>query len=151
MADKRALQRSKRIIEKKLINRVQNRVHTNYKFKPELFPSIYFSYEMDCIGLNGSLIGAKSLSFDKSIQSLDKDISHYFALISSLSSKYNKSLNDNEFYLISEEPKEIDSKEHKFWESVKLNKIIKVIDPEESGQVAELIIKENSSKFLEIE
>jgi len=53
--------RSLEIIEKKLINKVQDRVHTNYRFTPELFPSIYFNYRMDCIGLNGSLVGAKSL------------------------------------------------------------------------------------------
>ena len=142
---------STEIIERKLINKVRDKVHTNYKFNPEQFPFIYFSFEMDCIGLNGSLIGAKSLSFDKSIQSLDKYISHYFTLISSLSSKYKKSLNDNEFYLISEEPKDIDSKEHQYWESVRLNEIIKVIDPEESSQVADRIIDKKASKFLELE
>lgn len=143
--------RSIEIIEKKLIDIVQNKVHTNYRFTPESFPSIYFNYEMDCIGLNGSLVGAKSLSFDKPIPSLDKNISHYFTLISSLSSKFNKSLKNNNFYLISEEPKAIGSKEHKLWESVKLNEIIKVINPEESGQVVDVIMDKNAAKFLEIE
>lgn len=143
--------RSMEIVEKKLINKVQNRVHTNYKFTPEIFPAIYFNYEMDCIGLNGSLVGAKSLSFDMSIQSLDRNVSHYFTLISSLSSKFNKSLKENNFYLISEEPKTIDSKEHKLWEAVKLNEIIKVINPEESDQVVEVIMDKKAAKFLEIE
>jgi len=129
---------------------VVERVHTNYKFKPEKFPSIYFPYEMDCIGLNGSLIGAKSLSFDKSLQVIDKDISHYFTLISSLTSKYNKSLKDNSFYLISEEPKKIESKEHKLWESVRFNELISVINPEESNQVADLIIEKEAVKFLDL-
>lgn len=140
--------RSHEIVEKKLIEKVQNRVHTNYRFTPELFPSIYFNYKLDCIGLNGSLVGAKSLSFNKSIQTLDRNISHYITLISSLSSKFNKSLQDNNFYLISEEPKDIDSKEHKLWESVKLNKIINVIDPEESGQVVDVIMDKDVAKFL---
>lgn len=140
--------RSHEIVEKKLIEKVQNRVHTNYRFTPELFPSIYFNYKLDCIGLNGSLVGAKSLSFNKSIQTLDRNISHYITLISSLSSKFNKSLQDNNFYLISEEPKDMDSKEHKLWESVKLNKIINVIDPEESGQVVDVIMDKDVAKFL---
>lgn len=140
--------RSQEIVEKKLIEKVRNRVHTNYRFTPESFPSIYFNYKMDCIGLNGSLVGAKYLSFDKSIQTLDRNISHYITLISSLSSKFNKSLQDNNFYLISEEPKDMDSKEHKLWESVKLNKIINVIDPEESGQVVNDIIEKDVTKFL---
>ncbi|RXG29894.1 DUF3037 domain-containing protein [Leeuwenhoekiella marinoflava] len=139
---------SRTIIEKKLINKVDKKVHTHYKFKPEVFPSIYFNYEMDCIGLNGSLIGAKSLAFDKSAQSLDKDISHYFALISSLSSKYDKPLKDNNFYLICEEPEKIDTKEHKLWESVRYNELISVIHPEESDKVADQIFEKKAAKFL---
>lgn len=146
--DTSSLNLSKGLIERKLISKVNKNVHTNYKFIPEVFPSIYFSYEMDCIGLNGSLIGAKSLSFEKSVQSLDKDISHYFTLISSLSSKYNKSLKDNSFYLISEEPGMIGSKEHKLWESVGLNELISVIHLEESNKVADKIIEKKAAKFL---
>lgn len=140
---------SKDVIEKNLISKVNKNVHTHYKFKPEIFPSIYFPYEMDCIGLNGSLIGAKSLSFDKSLSVIDKDISHYFTLISSLTSKYNKSLKENSFYLISEEPTKIDSKEHKLWESVHYNELISVINPEESKKVADLILDKKASKFLD--
>lgn len=140
---------SRDIIERKLINRVEKKVHTHYKFSPEIFPSIYFPFEMDCIGKNGSLIGAKSLSFDKSLQLLDKDISHYFTLISSLTSKYNKSLKDNNFYLISEEPDNVGSKEHKLWESVRYNELIKVIHPEESNKVADKIIAKKAIKFLD--
>ncbi|MGF1555035.1 DUF3037 domain-containing protein [Paucihalobacter sp.] len=136
------------IIEQKLIKKVHKKVHTHFKFKPEAFPSIYFNYEMDCIGLNGSLIGAKSLSFDKSLSVIDKDISHYFTLISSLTNKYNKSLKDNDFYLIAEEPKNIDSKEHKLWESVRYNELISVIHPEESDTVADKITEKKAAKFL---
>jgi hypothetical protein len=139
---------AKNIIEKKLIHRVDKKVHTHYKFKPAIFPSIYFHYEMDCIGLNGSLIGAKSLSFDKSLQVIDKNISHYFTLISSLTGKFNKSLKDNNFYLISEEPKKTGSKEHKLWESVHYNELISIINPEESNKVADLILEKKASKFL---
>lgn len=144
-----SLSLSRKIIEKKLIRKIDQKVHTHYKFKPELFPSIYFSYEMDCIGINGALIGAKSLSFDKSVQSIDKKISHYFTLLSSLSSKYNKSLKDNNFYLISEEPKDLGSKEHKLWESIHYNELISVIHPEESDKVADLIIDKKATKFLD--
>lgn len=138
------------IIERKLLAKVGHRVHTRYKFEPTMFPSIYFSYQMDCIGRNGSLIGAKSLPFDKSLRSIDKDISHYFTLISTLTSKYNKSLKDNNFYLISEEPDKVGSKEHKLWEAVRHNDIIEVIHPEESSKVADLIIEKKAEKFLDV-
>src|SRR5690554_3137336 len=94
-------EQSQQVIYEKLIRKVKHQVHTHYNFNSEVLPSIYFSFEMDCIGKNGSLIGAKSVSFDRSLQTIDKDISHYFALISSLSSIYNKSLKENDFYLIS--------------------------------------------------
>lgn len=136
------------IIERKLINKVNEKVHTHFKFKPESFPAIFFNFEIDCIGLNGSLIGAKSLSFDKSLSVIDKDISHYFTLISSLTNKFNKSLKDNDFYLIAEEPKDIESKEHKLWESVQYNELISVIHPEESNKVADKVLEKKAAKFL---
>ncbi len=141
--------RFKELINTKLISKVEKQVHVNYKLSPKLFPSIYFNYEMDCLGLNGSLIGAKSLTFDKTLQVIDKDISHYFTLISNLSNTYNKSLKENDFYLISEEPQNIDSKEHILWESINNNDLLKVIHPEESDKIANVIVEKKASKFLD--
>lgn len=135
-------------IEEKLIRRVEQKVHTHYKFNNANLPSIFFSYELDCIGQNGALIGAKSLSFDKSFDTLEKTVSHYYALISTLSANYNKNLLDNKFFLIVKEPESNSSKEHKLWESVKTNKVIAVVEPEESNQVADLIEQKKAGKFL---
>lgn len=139
---------SQDIIERKLISKVEGKVHTHFKFTPEVFSAIYFPYEMDCIGLNGSLIGAKSLSFEKSFPSIDKGISHYITLISLLTTEYNKSLKDNNFYLISEEPENVGSKEHILWESAHKNELIAVIHPEESNKVAAKIKEKKAAKFL---
>ncbi|RTY90609.1 hypothetical protein [Flavobacterium sp. GT3R68] len=137
------------IVQNELIEKVNNKIHTNYKFSPSNLNSIYFPFEMDCIGLNGSLIGAKSMSFEKSKTTLDKNLSHYFTLISMLSSKYNKSLKDNKFYLITEEPSEINSEEHTVWESIVKNELVTLIHPEESNIVADLVFEKNAGKFLE--
>lgn len=137
------------IVQNELIEKVTNKIHTNYKFSPNNLNSIYFPFEMDCIGLNGSLIGAKSMSFEKSKTTLDKNLSHYFTLISMLSSKYNKSLKDNKFYLITEEPSVIDSEEHIVWESIIKNELVTLIHPEQSNIVADLVFEKNAGKFLE--
>lgn len=137
------------IVQNELIEKVNNKIHTNYKFTPNNLNSIYFPFEMDCIGLNGSLIGAKSMSFEKSKTTLDKNLSHYFTLISTLSRKYNKSLKDNKFYLITEEPSEINSEEHNVWESIIKNELVSLIHPEQSNIVADLVFEKNAGKFLE--
>lgn len=137
------------IVQNELIEKVNNKIHTNYKFTPNNLNSIYFPFEMDCIGLNGSLIGAKSMSFEKSKTTLDKNLSHYFTLISTLSRKYNKSLKDNKFYLITEEPSEINSEEHNVWESIIKNELVTLIHPEQSNIVADLVFEKNAGKFLE--
>lgn len=137
------------VVQNELIDKVNNKIHTNYKFSPTNLKSIYFPFEMDCIGLNGSLIGAKSMSFEKSKTTLDKNLSHYFTLISTLSRKYNKSLNDNKFYLITEEPSEIASEEHNVWESIIKSELVTLIHPEQSNIVADLVFEKNAGKFLE--
>ena len=135
-------------VNERLINPVKDLVHTNYKFSSANLPSIYFPFEMECIGMNGSLIGAKLLSFDKTKQSLDTSISHYFALISTLTNKYNKQLKDKSFFLISDEPLNINSPEHALWESINTNELIKVIHSEQAGIVADLVLKNKAHKFL---
>jgi hypothetical protein len=137
------------IIHQKLIRHVEDKVHTNYSFSPEKSEDIYFSFEMECIGKNGALIGAKSMPFNKGKSTMDKYISHYFALISTLSNRYNYSLKQNSFYMISEEPKDIGSENHQLWEIVKNHPIIKVIHPEESGIVSDLIVRKKATTFLE--
>ncbi|MCD8528657.1 MAG: hypothetical protein LRY27_01460 [Chitinophagales bacterium] len=111
-------------------------------------PTIYFNYEIDCIGLNGAFIGAKSIDFEKSYQTIDKEVSHYYALISSLSSKHKKSLEDNNFYLIANEPKLINSKEYALWDSVYKNSVIKILHPEESDKIADLIEEKEAKTFI---
>ena len=137
------------IVQNELIEKVNNKIHTNYKFSPTNLNSIYFPFEMDCIGLNGSLIGAKSMSFEKSKTTLDKNLSHYFTLISTLSRKYDKSLMDNKFYLITEEPSVINSEEHIVWESINKNELVTLIHPEQSNIVVDLVFERNAHKFLE--
>nr|WP_299417469.1 hypothetical protein [uncultured Emticicia sp.] len=111
-------------------------------------PSIYFQYELDCIGLNGVLIGAKSISFERSNVILDKDLSHYITLISLLSSTYNKDIKKNNFYLISEEPTVIKSQEHNTWEGAIKNPLFKVIHPNEINIISEKVIETQAHKFL---
>lgn len=139
----------KDIISSLLLKRVNERIHTKCKFSSKNLSSIYFKYELDCIGLNGAFVGAKSLSFDKSHSLLDKDISHYIALISLLTSKYNKDIKKNNFFLITREPDMINSPEHKLWEETLNNPLYKVINPEESYLVADKVIETNATKFLE--
>ena len=73
------------IIQNKLIKRVYNKVHTNLDLTPQKLPGLYFNFNIDCLGLNGAFIGAKSISFHKKNDAIDKELSHYFSLISTLS------------------------------------------------------------------
>lgn len=138
----------KTIIEKNLIRLVENKIHTYYNFNPTTAEDIYFSLEMDCIGKNGALIGAKSLSFEKSRATIDTHLSHYFALIVTLSNRYDLNPRENSFYMISEEPKIVGSSTHKIWEVVKKHELIKMIHPEEAGLVANHILEKKATTFL---
>jgi hypothetical protein len=137
------------IVERKLIQRVSEKVHTDYKFDKTIFDNLYFNYELDCIGKNGSLVGAKSYDFNKSYSTIDKDISHYFTLISSLSRRYKVDNKKNNFYLITEEPTKSDKKNKELFDTLVKNPIIKVLHPEESDLVAEKIEEKKATLFLD--
>ena len=137
------------VINKKLIKKVSKKIHTNCTINHSMLDTLYFQYEMSCIGLNGAFVGAKALPFNKSNTTLDKDISHYIALISLLSSSYKKDVKNNHFFLIADEPSEIKSPEHKTWDNIQKNPLFKILHSEESEKVAEVVEKTKATKFFE--
>lgn len=136
-------------IDRELVSRVKDRVHTNYSIDDKIIPSLYFRLEMDCIGSNGVITGAKSLYFDKHEKTIHTQVSDYITFITEIEKKYQKEGNNN-FYLISDEP-EKGSKEHLLWGKVRSLKKIKLITSSDSSQVAEEIEKNNSQTFLPIQ
>lgn len=137
-------------INKNLIKKVEKKIHTKVNINSATLPSMYFQYEMDCIGLNGAFVGAKSIPFNKSVPTLDKDISHYIALISLLSTKYNKDVKNNNFFLIADEPTVINSPEHNTWENIINNPLFKVVNSEEVSTIAEKVEQTKAKTFLEV-
>jgi len=136
-------------IESKLISRIKDKVHTHLKLDNKAIESMYYQFEIDCIGLNGALVGAKSLHFSMSSHTLDTQISHYTNLITLLSLSHDLPLRDNNFFIIADEP-EINSPEHKIWVSIQKQPTFKVINSEQSDRVAQIIEETNATKFLDV-
>lgn len=137
-------------INDKLIVRVQNKVHTQLDLTPEKLPGLYFNFNIDCLGKNGALIGAKAIPFHKKYETIDKELGHYFGLISILQTTYKQPTNSDKFYIIADEPSDINSKEHRTWENLKHNPSISLLFSEESDKVAEEIESKNAKSFLEV-
>ncbi len=53
-------------VDLNLISIVKDKVHTNQSISHKIVPSLLNPFEIDCIGLNGVLIGAKSVPFTQS-------------------------------------------------------------------------------------
>ena len=135
-------------INNNLIKKVADKIHTNININTNFLSTMYFQYKMDCIGLNGVFVGAKSIPFNKSILTIDKEISHYITLISLLSSNYNKDINKNNFYLISNEPTEINSPEHITWDNINKNTLFKVVNSEEVNKIVDKVEQTNAKTFF---
>lgn len=133
-------------IEQNLISRVKDKVHTKVIFDEKIIPSLYFKFEMDCIGLNGVFTGAKSLLFNKTFQTLHSHVSDYVTLITEIEKKYNK-VGDNKFYLIADEPNQ-NTKEHELWTKVRSLTKLKLITSDEVELVAENIETSGAGTFI---
>jgi len=137
-----------KIVEEKLISRVKEKVHTNININSSLVPNLYFSYDMDCIGKNGVFVGAKTIDFTNKKQALDNNISHYSSLIAILTASAKKDISKNNFYLIAEEPKQINIQEYSIWDTIQLNPLFKVIHPDQSDLIVEKIESSKAAKFF---
>lgn len=136
-------------VHKNLIEKVIDRVHTNVKLDSNIIPAIT-SFDVDCIGLNGAFVGAKSLPFTQTKETLVKNVNTYISVIAQLSLSFNKNLQDNDFYLIADEPPKKNTAEGRYWNQLRKNEtLLTVIPSEELSQVVEVIEKRNAHKFLD--
>lgn len=134
-------------VRKELLNRVEAKIHTEVTLNDAVLKSLYFNFNMDCIGLNGSFVGVKSMSLHYSVPTLEKNVSHYVTLIALLSQQYNKDLNKNNFFLIADEPSQ-QTAEHKFWQEMKEVTAFTMIPSDEVEVVAETVERMGAAKFL---
>lgn len=135
-------------INTNLIEKVKDKVHTKKLIGSEVVPTLFTPFEIDCIGLNGELIGAKSIPFTQNKQTLQKRVNTYISVIAHLTATYKRSLVDNRFFLIADAPSK-NSPTFNFWNDLFNNEnIVKVISSEDSGEVAELIEMRGAKKFI---
>lgn len=140
----------KATVEKKLIKRVQNKVHTNLELTPEKLPGLFFNFNIECLGKNGAFVGAKVIPFNKKNETIDKELSHYLGLITTLGLKFPDRKGNDKFYIIGDEPLDVNSREHRTWENIKNNPAVTLLYAEQSDVVAEDIEKSNATQFLEV-
>ena len=136
-------------INSHLIDKVKDKVHTKESINNKIVPTLLNPFEIDCIGLNGVLIGAKSLPFIQAKETLHKSLNTYISVIAHLSATYKRSLESNKFFLITDQPAK-NSPSYHLWNDLYQNdNLVKVISSDDSGEVAELIIESGASKFIE--
>ena len=138
-------------VDKNLINRVKGKVHTNIELDSTFAPTLLSSFKLDCIGKNGSLVGAKTLPLTKTIQTLHKDLNTYISVIAHLRELDGIKHKENQFFLISDEPEVKSSDEYKVYKHLKDSEhLFSLINSQESERVAEIIEKKNAQTFLTI-
>jgi hypothetical protein len=136
---------------RKMIERVKTRVHTNVTLTPAMLPDLFFQLKLECIGMNGSLIGAHSLPLDRlSIGTLQQHYSECQFALKSLTQHYQPEKPEkNKLYLLADEPNHLtDSDKHKFWQAIQGNPVFKVLRTDEAEMVAEQIEKTGAQVFL---
>lgn len=138
-------------VRDRLIDRVKDSVHIYAKLTERVIPSLYFSFDLDCIGMNGVITAAKSIDFNRNENTIDRNISHYFQISTLLAKNYSKDKLENNFFLIADEPDDINSKAHQIWAKLKKQKQFEMIHSEESGIVANKIVETKARKFLALD
>ncbi len=136
---------------RKMIERVKTQVHTNVTLTPAMLPDLFFQLKLECIGMNGSLIGAHSLPLDRlSIGTLQQHYSECQFALKSLTQHYQPEKPEkNKLYLLADEPNPVtDTDKHKFWQAIQGNPVFKVLRTDEAEIVAEQIEKTGAQLFL---
>lgn len=136
---------------KQLIQRVERQVHTNVLLTPKMLPDLFFNLRLDCIGMNGALIGAHSLPLEQyTMNTLQQHASECRFALKSLTEHYKpKKPAENLLYIIADEPDAfVDADKHKFWRAIRKESMFRVIATDEAPLVAERIEQTHATTFL---
>lgn len=134
-----------------LIQRVKPQVHTNVTLTPKMLPDLFFKLRLDCVGMNGSLIGAHSLPLEQfGIDTLQQHYSECRFALKSLNQHYKpKNPAGNKLYLLADEPDPaVDSDKHKFWQAIQGDTMLRVLRTDEAEMVADQIEETRAVMFL---
>lgn len=135
-------------IKKNLLDKVEGKVHINQTFNSDIIPSLISDFKLDCIGLNGNFVGAKSLDLSQSKATVSTHLNGYVNIITHLSLKYKKDFSNNKFFLISDEPSDVKSNEFKIWEKLNKELLFDVIHSEQLDKITSIIDSTKASYFL---
>jgi hypothetical protein len=135
---------SRRVISEKLIKPLKGVVHTEVVMS-KVFPELYFSTKVDCIGKNGSYIAAKHLDFEMSVQTVDTHFNHYNFLLDYI--ERNQEENCTAFILASPPPSNAHLTIHKMWDFMNNDNRFTIKPPEQSSDVVEYVFKTKATKF----
>ncbi|MHB8335802.1 MAG: hypothetical protein ACYDEE_00095 [Ignavibacteriaceae bacterium] len=136
-------------VEQKLIHKVEKKVHTNYDITPKIVPSLNFSYKLDCLGKNGSIISAKSLDFNFTPQTIERYLVRYEVVLSKLSEIYGNG--GNKAFIIADEPTIKNSENFNIWEAIKKSPFFEVKSSDNANEIADYIEQKNARMFLPVE
>ena len=134
-----------------LIQRVKPQVHTNIVLTPKMLPDLFFNLRLDCVGMNGSLIGAHSLPLEElSIGTLQQHYSECRFALKSLNQHYKpRNSANNKLYLLADEPDPVaDADKHKFWQAIQGDTMLRVLRTDEAEMVADQIEETGAKVFL---
>jgi hypothetical protein len=135
-------------VSSNLIEKVKDKVHTNELIGSDIVPTLSHPFEIDCVGLNGVLIGAKAIAFTQSKETLSKSLNTYISVIAHLSATYQKAMEKNNFYLIADEPQR-NSPVYQLWSELYRNEsLVKLVSSNDSGEIAEKIDSSGASRFI---
>jgi len=136
-------------IEKKLISKVENKVHTKIHISQEFLPSLFFPFQMECLGKNGAFIGAKAIPFSHNIVTITKDLTNYTTFITLLTTSHKpNSKKKNTFFLIADEPS-LETPEHEIYTKMIDSPIFDLVSSEQSDTIAKRIENSHATKFID--
>lgn len=134
-------------IEKKIILPLYEHVNTSVTVPERIRPGLYFSLKLDCIGRNGAIYAAKSFDFENvNAQTHDKHLSHYHVFASIFNQEVPSG--DNHFFVIGDEPSDINSEVHQLWEDIQSIPLIEMVSLEEAEIVTERILEAGATRIF---
>jgi len=147
----------KRNIKSKIHIPLKNKIDLKYTIQKKHLPTLFFDFEFDAIGVNGSIYAAKSIdiNFYSTSSPIEKTLSEYESIIDRLNNfalSNNIANNDPKFYLILDKYLGKKKEMLEIYNDLHHSKMphFQIIESEKAEVFSNIVIQKKAHKFSDI-
>ncbi|MEM6720793.1 MAG: hypothetical protein AAF611_15795 [Bacteroidota bacterium] len=134
-----------KIVKKKLYSRIKSNVNLDATISPSDFKELISPVNVNFIGKNGQIVSGQTIDFSKRYVDLERDLTKYISFTKAVDFEKGS----GHYFLVGDEPKKANSKNHTIWKHIYDSKIVEYVHLNETDKIKDYLDSKQVLPYFE--